>query len=387
MGIENFRTTPANNGNVLATGSFQENQSPSSVNDGARQLIADIKSWYLEAEWIEVGNGQTATTYTRVNGTQVTIASNVTSYYTNGRRVKLVDGTGTTLYGQITGVAFNSPNTTITMSFDGGGSIGSGTITSLKLGIVNPANSSIPSTSPTGSIVMWSGSSIIDGWLFADGTLKDKTAYPDLFAVLGNTYGTQTSSQFYLPNLKDRFILGKGSTYSTLGGTGGSATITPSGSVSTPSFSGSSSSVSGSITLSGNTGSHTLTESQLPSHTHYLFANHSMEQNANSDWVRRSGSLHKSSGIDKSASLEGYQASGSDDFKYSMAFDRNNATPSVHPSSPVGSGSGHNHSLSGTFNLSSGTTTANGSISTPSFTGNSASTLSPYITMSYIIKT
>ena len=234
---------------------------------------------------------------------------------------------------------------------------------------------------------MWSGTSIIDGFLFCDGSLKDKTAYPDLFAILGNTYGTQTSSQFYLPNLQDKFAVGKGSTYSTLGGTGGSATVTPSGTISAPSFTGSASSVSGSVALSGATGSHTLTTGELPAHTHYLFANHSMEQNANTDWVRRSGNLYKSSGIEKSASLEGYQASGSDDFKYSMAFDRNNATPSVHPSSSVGSGSGHTHSLSGTLNLSGGTVTPSGSVSAPSFTGNSASTISPYITMSYIIKT
>ena len=387
MGIERYRTTASLNGNVLDTGSFQENQSPSSVNDGARELIRNIKQWYLEAEWIEVGNGEIAVNYTRVNGTQVTIASDVTSNYTKGRRVKLKDGTGTTLYGQINNVAYNSPNTTITMSFDGGGSIGSGTITSLKLGIVNPANSSIPATSPTGSIVMWSGASIIDGFLFCDGSLKNKTDFPDLFAILGNTYGTQTSSQFYLPNLQDKFILGKGSTYSTLGGTGGSATITPSGSISVPSFTGSASSVSGSVSISGTTGSHTLTTGELPAHTHYLFANHSMEQNANSDWVRRYGNLNKSSGIEKSASLEAYQASGSDDFKYSMAFDRNNATPSVHPSSPVGSGTGHSHSFSGTANLSSGTVTPSGSISAPNFTGNSASTINPYIAMNYIIKT
>lgn len=109
-----------------------------------------------------------------------------------------------------------------------------------------------------------------------------------------------------------------------------------------------------------------------------------MEQNANTDWVRRQGSLYKSSGIEKSASLEGYQASGSDDFKYSMAFDRNNATPSVHPSSSVGGSGGHNHGASATF--SGGSITPSGSISTPTYSGSSLNTTNPYLAINYQIK-
>ncbi len=371
MGIEKFRTTASLNGNVLDTGNFQEQQSPSTINDGARELIRNIKQWYLDAEWIEVGNGEIATTYTRVNGTQVTIASNVTSQYTVGRRVKLADGTGTTLYGQITTVAFNSPNTTITMSFDGGGSIGSGTITSLKVGIVNPANTSIPATSPTGSIVMWSGASIIDGYLFCDGSLKNKTDYPDLFAILGNTYGTQTASQFYLPNLQDKFAIGKGSTYSTLGSTGGSATVTPSGSNSAPSFSGSSSSVSGSVSISGTTGSHTLTLAQIPSHSHFTlntgngFPNEVQSNTALTKTTRSNGGAGNNDYISYGVSAQG------------------NASPSQ----SVGGGGGHTHSFSTSASISGGTTTASGSVSAPNFTGNSASIINPYIAMNYIIKT
>ena len=371
MGIEKFRTTASLNGNVLDTGNFQEQQSPSTINDGARELIRNIKQWYLDAEWIEVGNGEIATTYTRVNGTQVTIASNVTSYYTVGRRVKLIDGTGTTLYGQITTVAFNSPNTTITMSFDGGGSIGSGTITSLKLGIVNPANTSIPATSPTGSIVMWSGASIIDGYLFCDGSLKNKTDYPDLFSILGNTYGTQTASQFYLPNLQDKFAIGKGSTYSTLGATGGSATVTPSGSNSVPNFSGSSSSVSGSVSISGTTGSHTLTLAQIPSHSHFT----SSSGNGFPNTVQANGSLTMTS-------LSNGGAGNNDYNLFGVSGQANQS-----PSQSVGGGAGHSHSFSTSASISGGTTTASGSVSAPNFTGNSASIINPYIAMNYIIKT
>ena len=385
MGIETYRTSPANNGSVLASGTMVEGMSPGLVNDSMRQIAADLRNFYNDPFFIEFGIGDGLTTYTRVNGTQFTLAANVIDTYHVGRRVKLVDGTATTLYGTITASAFSSPNTTVTVSWDGGASIGSGTITSVKIGL-QAINSPAPTNIQTGGVIMWSTSTIPDTWLLADGSFVSKTTYASLWNAIGSTYGTPSATQFYLPNLSDKFVVGKGSTYS-LGATGGSSTLTPSGAVSQPTFSGSSSNISGgSVTLGGTTGSHTLTESQLPSHSHYLFANHSMEQNANTDWVRRSGNLYKSSGIEKSASLEGYQASGSDDFKYSMAFDRNNATPSVHPSSSVGSGSGHTHSLSGTLNISGATNTPSGTVSQPTFTGSSASIINPYLALSYIIK-
>jgi len=387
MGIENYNITPSNNGTVLATGSLVEGQAPSTLNDAIRQALADLRNFYNDPQWIEFGIGNGSTTYTRVNATTVTIPANVIDTYHVGRRVKIVDGTGTSIYGTITATAFNSPNTTITMSFDNSASIGSGTITSFKIGAVASVNTSAPTNVNTGGIIIWTTSTTPDGWLLADGSFVSKATYAGLWNTIGSQFGTPSGSQFYLPNLKDKFVMGKGSTYSTLGATGGNTSVTPAGTNSVPSFNGSASSVSGSVAISGATGSHTLTTGELPAHTHYLFANHSMEQNANTDWVRRSGNLYKSSGIEKSASLEGYQASGSDDFKYSMAFDRNNATPSVHPSSSVGSGTGHSHSFSGTANLSNGTVTPSGSVTASTFTGNSASIINPYIAMSYIIKT
>ena len=370
MGIERYRTTASLNGNVLDTGSFQENQSPSSVNDGARELIRNIKQWYLDAEWIEVGNGEIAVNYTRVNGTQVTISSDVTSNYTRGRRVKLKDGTGTTLYGQITNVAYNSPNTTITMSFDGGGSIGSGTITSLKLGIVNPANSSIPATSPTGSIVMWSGTSIIDGFLFCDGSLKNKTDFPDLFAILGNTYGTQTASQFYLPNLQDKFAIGKGSTYSTLGATGGASTVTPTGSIAST-FTGTELTPTGSVSLSGSVANHTLTEAQLPSITGTVELL-SRGGNGSNQYIQRNlTGAFSDSGNGSNYGVGWFGEGGSNSRKLTYSF---------------GSGQAHDHSFSGTAGFTGTAVTPAGSIAS-TLTGTSASIINPYIAMNYIIKT
>ena len=387
MGIENYRTNPANNGTVLATGTLIEGMSPSQVNDSVRQICSDLRTFYNDPFFVEYGIGDGATTYTRVNGTQFTIPANVIDAYHVGRRAKLVDGTSTTLYGTITASIFSSPNTTITVSWDGGSSIGSGTITSVKLGI-QAINSPAPSNITTGGIIMWTTSTVPDTWLLADGTLKSKTTYSNLWNAIGSTYGTPTASDFYLPNLTDKFVIGKGSTYSTLGGTGGNSAITPSGSISS-SFTGVSNTINSSGSISGNTGSHTLTESEIPAHSHYLFADHSME-GGSSDWVRVNntqwaGGDGYTAGKQKSASLEYYQGSGSDDFKYRIAYDTANSTPSVHPSSPTGSGSGHTHSLSGAIS-STATYTPTGAVAS-TLTGASSNIINPYIALSYIIKT
>lgn len=70
---------------------------------------------------------------------------------------------------------------------------------------------------PVGAIMPFAGSKAPDGWLMCDGAGYDKNTYPELFAVIGATFGTNT------PNLKDRFPLGAGAV--ALGATGGATSI------------------------------------------------------------------------------------------------------------------------------------------------------------------
>lgn len=49
-GVDVYSTTPASNGTLGGTGYFPEGQAPSTVNDAARQVMADIAAWYGQAK-------------------------------------------------------------------------------------------------------------------------------------------------------------------------------------------------------------------------------------------------------------------------------------------------------------------------------------------------
>ena len=76
---------------------------------------------------------------------------------------------------------------------------------------------------PAGTIVMTGASSAPTGYLLCDGTAVSRSTYASLFAAIGTAYGTgDGSSTFDLPDLRDRFPLGKGTNNSTLGAETGS---------------------------------------------------------------------------------------------------------------------------------------------------------------------
>lgn len=66
-------------------------------------------------------------------------------------------------------------------------------------------------TMPVGSIVMFGGNSLPDGFLRCDGAEILRADYLELFAVIGETYGAGNGvSTFRLPDLRARFPLGEG---------------------------------------------------------------------------------------------------------------------------------------------------------------------------------
>lgn len=88
---------------------------------------------------------------------------------------------------------------------------------------------------PVGSLTMFAGTTVPNGWLLANGATLSRAAYPALFAVIGTTYGAPSGTQFSLPNLSNRFPVGTGTR--SPGDSGGAESVT-------------------------------LTAAQMPSHTH-----------------------------------------------------------------------------------------------------------------------
>lgn len=74
-------------------------------------------------------------------------------------------------------------------------------------------NSTIPGGIPTGTVVKYAANSAPSGWILCNGALYGRTALdpspqPNLFGVIGTTYGFTTISNFAVPDLRGMFVRG-----------------------------------------------------------------------------------------------------------------------------------------------------------------------------------
>ena len=107
-------------------------------------------------------------------------------------------------------------------------------------------------SAPTGSVQSYAGSSAPTGWLLCFGQNVSRTTYADLFAVLSTTYGAgDGSNTFGLPDLRGRVPAG----LDNMGGSDAGRLDW-----------------ANTLGTSGGTQTHTLTTSEIPSHTHFISA-------------------------------------------------------------------------------------------------------------------
>jgi microcystin-dependent protein len=102
---------------------------------------------------------------------------------------------------------------------------------------------------PTGSILMFGGSSVPDSsWYFLDGSVKTQAGDAGLFALVGTTFNTggEAGTDFRLPDCRGRSIIGVGQGTSLTNRTRGQK---------------------------GGTETHTLSIAQIPSHNHPIDMN------------------------------------------------------------------------------------------------------------------
>jgi len=77
---------------------------------------------------------------------------------------------------------------------------------------------------PVGSILPFVGGQAPTGFALCNGQTLDRVQYADLFRLIGTKYGFTDTSNFKVPDLSGRFLVGVGTGYS-LGDTGGSQTV------------------------------------------------------------------------------------------------------------------------------------------------------------------
>lgn len=202
--ISEFSATAASNTDINSI-DIAENCAPSGINNSLREMAAMLKK-------MEVGTDPM--TSPDING----------GTYDGGAINSTPIGESTASTGAFTTLSASS-------TFTLGGTEVTATAAELNVlsgGIAEP---------PTAAIHMYGGTSAPTGWLLCNGAAVSRADFADLFAIVGETYGAgDGSSTFNLPDLRDRFAVGSGTTYSA-GATGGAAT-------------------------------HTLTEAEIPQHTH-----------------------------------------------------------------------------------------------------------------------
>lgn len=66
-----------------------------------------------------------------------------------------------------------------------------------------------PSDLPIGTILAYGGTSLPPGFLWCDGASVERTAYPELFAVIGTAFGAPDAAHFNVPDFRGRFLRGQ----------------------------------------------------------------------------------------------------------------------------------------------------------------------------------
>jgi hypothetical protein len=142
----------------------------------------------------------------RVAGVATSVTTLVpgTAYYVSSATAGAVSITGTSTYARSLGVAV----TTSSLLLSGW-----------------PGRDAAVSGSPVGAIEMFAGAAAPAGYLLCRGQEVSQTTYAALYAVCSTLYNTggETSGNFRVPDLQQRFPIGKATagTGSTLGGSGG----------------------------------------------------------------------------------------------------------------------------------------------------------------------
>lgn len=120
-GVNSYSTTASENISSNTGINWDEGMPPASVNNSARQNMADMRAAMNDLIWFQYGIGSKTVAAVYGSGTSFTLAgADATAAYHNGRPVRAVGATTGTIYGCITNSAYAASTTTVTVEWDSG---------------------------------------------------------------------------------------------------------------------------------------------------------------------------------------------------------------------------------------------------------------------------
>jgi len=220
--ISEYDSNPSNNTDLDSINLSEGVMTPSSLNDAHRMQMAHLKDFSDGTSGIDVLNLQD-------DDGSASIKIQAPSVVTTTTTLTLPDGDG-------------SSNQVLSTN-------GSGTLSWYT----------IPTPTETiemvsGMLMPFAGSSAPTGWLLCYGQAVSRTTYSDLFSAIGTTYGSGNgSTTFNLPDLRGRVIAGQ----DDMGGSSANRLTNQTGGLN-----------GDTLGATGGAETHTLTEAQMPAHTH-----------------------------------------------------------------------------------------------------------------------
>lgn len=225
MGIKKWSKTANSNDSISSSAgtiNWKEGMPPSAVNDSARVTMADVRDWYEDAQWVNLGDADGTTSPRRATN-EISLSGTHTLTYHVGRRLKALDGSGNLKYGRITATTF-SGGTQITLAMDSGSL--TSTVSQIWL-------SALTATNPAAGQAMVKGLTSTDTPTFAGISLGNETlsTYDEgsfTAALLCGTSGSASLSEATLKYIKigNKVTITGRLTVSTISSPSGSLRIT-----------------------------------------------------------------------------------------------------------------------------------------------------------------
>ena len=240
---DNINSTIVSSGSIATPGATVGTLYATMVTSANAQLSGTVSAGTVVASIVSSGSiGTTGATVGTLYASNITVGN----LYVSGSTVSMNITSVNMIETNTTTGNLNVTNSITTGTLNvTGASIMTGGITTGNINFIGSLfqNSSPYSVAlPPGFIIQYASSSAPSGWLLCDGSAVSRTTYSALFAIISTTYGSgDGSTTFNLPDLRGRvpigFGQGSGLTNRNMANTGGAET-------------------------------HTLTTSEMPSHTH-----------------------------------------------------------------------------------------------------------------------